>query len=66
MLKTLLRLLGLMNVVSQQLLLPLRVEHVQVIEAFPYLKDFASSRLRWLSDFDWVRVGETLYVFATR
>ena len=37
-----------------------------VVEAFLYLKDFASSRQRWLSDFDRVRVGETLYVFATR
>ena len=30
-----------------------------VNEAFLYLKDFASSRQRWLSDFDRVKVGET-------
>ena len=64
--KTLLRLLGLMNEVSQQLILHLRVELVQVFEAFFYLKDLASSRQRCLSDFDRVRVGETLHVIATR
>ena len=57
--KILLTLLGLMNEVRQQRILHLRVEHVQVFEAFLYLKDLASSRQRWRSDFDRVRVGET-------